>query len=77
MSRQLDFDVRINNQHPSRRPNAGPHIDVTDQKQATMAMRAEIVWLAEQWGYIRAPVVLYSMTWVFQSNRKGLGWWTG
>ena len=55
MSRQLDFDVRINNQRPSRRPNAGPHIDVTDQKKATMVMHAENVWFAEQWGYRRAP----------------------
>ena len=51
LSRQLDFDVRINNQRPPRHPDVGTPIDVTDRKLATEAMRAKIVWLAEQWGY--------------------------
>ena len=55
LSRQLDFDVRVNNQRPPRHPNVGTPIDVTDQKRATEAMRAKIVWLAEQWGFRQCP----------------------
>jgi hypothetical protein len=55
LSRQLNFDNRINNQRPPRHPNFGTPIDVIDRKQATALMRTKIIWLAEQWDYRQAP----------------------
>jgi hypothetical protein len=86
LSRQLDFDIRINNQRPPRHPDVGTPIDVTDRKQATEVMRVKIVWLAEQWDYRQAPtkkekleIAEMASRVVFYDSgyREGLWCWTG